>query len=123
MINGATADGWPLPDRTAIDEILQTLRAAQVTASVCHNDIPALAIADRARQLGWAIPGDLSIVAYEDRVSTRATTPLTTVVLPGYEVGRVAAQALLEQLEGPDRRPRQIRIQPDLVVRESTGRP
>lgn len=121
VIDGATTPGWPLPTTTATDAILETLRTAEASAVVCHNDVPAFAIADRARRQGWSIPGDLSIVAYEDRVSTRATNPLTAVVLPGYDVGRVAAQALLEQIDAPQRRPRHIRIQPEFVNRASTG--
>lgn len=121
VIDGADFDNWPLPDPAALTEILQTFRSARVTALLCHSDVPAHALIDHAAQVGLSIPGDLSVVAYEDRISTRATTPITTVVLPGYEVGRVAAESMLDLLHDPGRPPRRIRIAPELVLRRTSG--
>lgn len=121
LIDGADFDSWPLPDRAALTEILRTVRSGRVTALICHSDVPAQSLIDHAATQGLSVPGDLSVVAYEDRISTRATTPITTVVLPGHEVGRVAAESMLDLLDDQDRPPRRIRIAPELDVRLTTG--
>src|SRR5699024_9606872 len=108
---------WPLPGPAALTEILRTVRSAGVTALICHSDVPAQALIDHAATVGLSVPGDLSVLAYEDRISTRATTPVTTVVLPGHEVGRVAGESMLGLLRDRGRPSRQIRVAPELVVR------
>lgn len=121
LIDGADFDSWPLPGPAALTEILQTVRSAGVTALICHSDVPAQALIGHVPTMGLSVPGGLSVLAYEDRISTRATTPVTTVVLPGHEVGRVAAESMLSLLQDPGRPSRQIRIAPELVVRGTTG--
>lgn len=122
LIDGADVQGWPLPDPTVLDSILATLGASQVSAVICHNDVPAQALVDHAEQTGVRVPHDLAVVAYEDRLAARSATPITAVVLPGHEVGRVAAEAIVELLR-PDStgHARQIRIAPELVVRQTTS--
>jgi len=46
---------------------------------------------------------------------------LTTVCQPTYEIGQKAAQLLFERLEKRDAAPQMVRLQPQLVIRESTG--
>jgi LacI family transcriptional regulator len=47
--------------------------------------------------------------------------PLTTVRQPIYEIGQKAAQLLFERLQQRDKEPREIRLSPQLIVRESCG--
>ena len=72
---------------------------------------------------GLRVPDDLSVVGYDDlNFAARLAPPLTTVRQPKYELGRAAAELLLEE-EDPEHRHREIRFRPELVVRGSTGPP
>ncbi|MBV9413838.1 MAG: LacI family DNA-binding transcriptional regulator, partial [Solirubrobacterales bacterium] len=51
----------------------------------------------------------------------RFRPPLTTVRVPHYELGATAAELMLEQLQGIDVPPRQLRLAPELVIRGSTA--
>jgi DNA-binding LacI/PurR family transcriptional regulator len=70
---------------------------------------------------GITVPGDCSVVAYDDVVAALGSTPLTAIAPPKAEVGRLAAELLLERLRGPaGRPPRRITVLPELKVRGST---
>jgi DNA-binding LacI/PurR family transcriptional regulator len=67
------------------------------------------------------VPGDCSVVAYDDVVAALGSTPLTAIAPPKAEVGRLAAGLLLERLRGPVQTPpRRITVLPELKVRGST---
>ncbi len=71
-----------------------------------------------------ASPDDLSIVGVNDMpMSDRVQPPLTTVRVGEYELGRQAARLLLSHIEQPERRPETVLIAPELVVRDSSGKP
>src|SRR5690606_24123939 len=66
------------------------------TAIFASNDEMAAGVYHAARQLGLSIPGDLSVVGFDDTpVSSRLWPPLTTVRWPIHEMGRAAAAHLL----------------------------
>jgi LacI family transcriptional regulator/LacI family repressor for deo operon, udp, cdd, tsx, nupC, and nupG len=100
---------------------LPELLAAGVTAIFCYNDAVAAGVLLRCRELGIAVPGQLSVVGYDDVDLARfVTPPLTTIHQPKLRLGEIAMQMLLDILDG---RPVQDQFLPvDLVVRESTGR-
>jgi LacI family transcriptional regulator len=92
------------------------------TAIVAGNDLMALGCYDVLRERGLRCPEDVSVVGCNDiRFADRFDPPLTTVRLPHHEVGATAAELLLERLEDPDAAPRHVLVEPDLVVRASTG--
>ena len=71
------------------------------TAVLCASDSLALALWDVAEQKGLFIPEDLSIVGIGDIPEAhRAGRPLTSVALPGVEVGREAMRLLMRIIEG-----------------------
>src|ERR1039458_2571505 len=93
------------------------------TAVFCFNDMQALGALRAARERGLKVPSDLSVVGLDDLyLSSYTDPPLTTVQQPKQEMGRLAAQMLLELLSGknPDSR---ITMTGKLVVRESTASP
>jgi LacI family transcriptional regulator len=55
--------------------------------------------------------------------AARFHPPLTTIHIPHYEIGKAAAQLMLERLQDGDSPPRDIRLEPSLIVRDSTGPP
>lgn len=96
---------------------------SQFTAIVAGNDLMALGCYDEFAQRGIRCPEDIAVVGYNDMpFADRFSPPLTSVRIPHYEVGRAGAELLLERLVDPQAAPRQVRLEPSLVVRGSTSR-
>lgn len=95
------------------------------TAVFACNDLIALGILNAALAAGWSVPGDLSIVGFDDILPAALVRPsLTTMAQPGRELGRVAADRLLDRLSGiAAGEVRRATLQARLVVRESTAPP
>ncbi|MFO1208396.1 MAG: LacI family DNA-binding transcriptional regulator [Amaricoccus sp.] len=94
------------------------------TAIFVANDMMAVGCYDALKELGLAIPGDVSVVGYDDReIAQFMRPPLTTMVLPHHEMGLQAAATLIDGALGPDGRQPQIKVECTLVERESVGPP
>ena len=93
------------------------------TAIFCFNDISAIGAIRALKDAGLSVPGDVSVVGFDDTQSAAYTTPsLTTVRQPLLEMGRRGAQILLERIANRERPyPSEIVMAPEFVVRESTG--
>lgn len=99
-------------------------RRRDFTAVVAANDLVALGCYRVCRERGIDVPGDLSVVGYNDiRFCDKFAPPLTSVHIPHYDIGVRAAEFLLEAIEEPTHKPVSVRVQPTLSVRESTGPP
>lgn len=95
-------------------------RAPQIDALFCANDALAIAALMEARRSGIEVPGRLRIVGFGDFDLSVQTAPrLTTVRIPGYDIGRRAARRILDRLDGMDEDPRVVDLGFELVVRES----
>ncbi len=97
------------------------------TAIFCANDLMALGALEALAQLGKKVPEDVSVLGYDDQEISRHThPPLTTMVLPNYEMGRAAVEALLAEAElSPEQRGSRrqlIKIDGPLVERETVRR-
>jgi DNA-binding LacI/PurR family transcriptional regulator len=96
-------------------------RAPGITAVFAFSDRLALAARQAARERGLAVPGDLSIVGFDD------TAPdfegLTTIHQPMRDKGRIAAQRLLHAVRHEPLASRSERLPTRLVVRDSTAPP
>jgi LacI family transcriptional regulator len=93
------------------------------TAILCGNDLMAIGVLEAASELGLSVPGDLSVMGYDDQELARYThPPLSTLVLPNYEMGQRAAEALIDlAVHGKALRSMTIKIDGPLVPRASTG--
>jgi LacI family transcriptional regulator len=93
------------------------------TAIFCFNDIAAIGAIRALKDAGLTVPGDVSVVGFDDVQSAAYTTPsLTTVRQPLLEMGKRGAQVLLERIANRDKEfPAEIVMAPELVIRESTG--
>ncbi|MDR3472139.1 MAG: LacI family DNA-binding transcriptional regulator [Devosia sp.] len=106
----------------------EALRATgrQPTALVAGNDWIAVSVISDLMRAGLRVPHDVSVIGYGDYAAAVQTTPqLTTIRVPGEEMGAAALQLLLERLErraDPQRAPRRILISPTLVERQSLRR-
>lgn len=93
------------------------------TAVFCGNDEMAYGAIREAGKLGLSVPGDVSVVGFDDQnLAAFYNPPLTTVNIPRHELGRRAAQELIDQLAGRDVA-REVVLPTRLVVRESTAPP
>jgi DNA-binding LacI/PurR family transcriptional regulator len=93
------------------------------TAVFCFNDIAAIGTIRALKDAGLGVPGDVSVVGFDDILSAAYATPsVTTVRQPLREMGRRGAQVLLERIGNREKQfPSEIMMEPELVVRESTG--
>jgi LacI family transcriptional regulator len=96
----------------------------EFTAVAAANDLLALGCYDVFAEQGVRCPGDISVVGFNDMpFAARFQPPLTTIHIPHYEIGKAAAELMLERLQHSDAEPREIRLEPSLVVRGSTAPP
>lgn len=95
------------------------------TAAVCWNDLVAIGLMNGIARAGMTPGVDISVTGYDDLEEAAIATPALTTVWNGQrEVGRRAARALLDRLNGGSAHgARQELIKPELHVRQSTGRP
>jgi len=95
------------------------------SAIFCGNDLMAIGALEAASELGQRVPEDVSIMGYDDQELARYThPPLSTLVLPNYEMGQRAAQALLDiTVQAKTLRPMTFKIDGPLVPRGSTATP
>src|SRR5438270_607707 len=98
-------------------------RRAPFTALFAYNDTSALGAIRAFQEAGLRVPQDVSIVGFDDIQSAAYNTPsLTTVRQPLTRMGTIAAQTLLDRIEHDRDEPREIALEPELVIRESTTR-
>ena len=103
----------------ALARLPVTERPTAITAAI---DLLALGVLQALHQHNLEVPGDLSLVGYDDiPVARQLAVPLTTVRRPHYEMGIEAARMLSAVLEGKPPRRRHLVFEPVLVVRDSTG--
>jgi LacI family transcriptional regulator len=111
---GATVDAG----YSAADAVL----ASRATAVVAFNDLVAFGLLARLNEYGVAVPGDISIVGFDDIELARYATPsLTTAAVQQMEVGGRAWELLMEVINGDSNGQRRIHFKPRLEIRTSTG--
>jgi LacI family transcriptional regulator/LacI family repressor for deo operon, udp, cdd, tsx, nupC, and nupG len=102
--------------------LLPALLDAGVSALFCYNDMIAIGALLACRELGVAVPGQLSVVGFDDiETAQYVTPPLTTIHQPKLRLGQLAMEMLLDLLEG---RPVENHVLPtELIRRSSTAAP
>ncbi|MCS7240682.1 MAG: LacI family transcriptional regulator [Candidatus Bipolaricaulota bacterium] len=94
------------------------------TAIFAANDLIALGIMEAAEELGLRIPDDLSLVGYNDiAYAGLPRIQLTTVAQPMREMGQIAANFVLDVVEGRKHASLAAVLAPRLVVRRTTAPP
>jgi DNA-binding LacI/PurR family transcriptional regulator len=112
--------GWTPRSGYAAGQVLAS--DPEATAVLCGNDDLALGVMRALQKAGRAIPGDVSVVGFDDTpMSEFLTPPLTTVRLDFAELGRACFALLLALMEQKAALPRTRRPEPELIIRESTG--
>ena len=103
---------------------LLTREAARPTALFVTSGLMIISALQAINQVGLRCPEDIALVGFDDFEWAAVMYPrLTTVSQPTYEIGQKAAQLLFERLEKRDAAPQVVRLQPQLIIRESSGAP
>lgn len=106
--------------RRAMERLLQ-LRP-RPTAVFCANDLIALGALSACHEAGLHVPGDVSLVGFNDiELASQISPPLTTVAAWPRRMGAEAARMLIEHIEGGSPSRHHLVLEPRLVVRGSTG--
>jgi LacI family transcriptional regulator len=93
------------------------------SAVIATNDQIALGIIWAARDAGFKLPEDLSIIGLDDiDLASRVTPTLTTIALPRYEIGKLAMNSLLNLISNPSQLNNNQIVTTSLIVRGSTTR-
>ncbi|WP_058235309.1 LacI family DNA-binding transcriptional regulator [Devriesea agamarum] len=111
----------PAEAERATRELLSS--PAAPTAIVYDSDAMTMAALHMISDLGWSVPGDVSLVSFEDSVACRSYRPsITAIGRDAVDYGRFAARRILAIVEGRDAGEiEQVAATPELIVRESTG--
>ena len=97
-------------------------RKRPFTAVFAYNDISAIGAIWAFREAGLRVPQDVSVVGFDDIPGAAFANPgLTTVRQPLLRMGQIAAQTVIDRIEERGRYLPEIAIEPEFVVRESTG--
>jgi DNA-binding LacI/PurR family transcriptional regulator len=95
-----------------------------LTAMIAPQQQSAIGVLKVCYTRGMIVPRDMSLVAVlSDPMSELATPPLTSINFPAEELGRIAAQILVDQLDNGKTDPRQVFLRPELTVRGTTSKP
>jgi LacI family transcriptional regulator len=112
------------PEEDAIDMLIRG--SERPTAVVCYSNLEATLVVHAMWQYGVSIPGELSVIGFNDLFATRyMTPPLTTVGFDAAKIGKLGAQLVLEEIDASeadeDKAPTVLSVKPKLIVRSSTG--
>lgn len=116
VVMPATSD-----ERRAFDSTIRLFDEHSAMAAVCVANInQAIGAVAGIQASGRAIPEDVSGVAPDDDVAQYLAAPLTTVLMPMYEMGVAAIDAVIDQVAGAPPRDIVLKSAPKVVLREST---
>ncbi|MBI1877198.1 MAG: LacI family DNA-binding transcriptional regulator [Chloroflexi bacterium] len=92
------------------------------TAIFAANDLMALGAINAIQDAGLQVPEDIAVIGYDNRDFTRVFRPrITTISMPIYEMGRMAAELLVKQIAAGQAEVDEIKIKGQLFVRETCG--
>jgi DNA-binding LacI/PurR family transcriptional regulator len=116
-------EGHDMPFDSPAEFIHNIVLKNSATAIIAYDHRKAVTLLGAAQSMGLNVPDDFSLICFNDVFPVRILyPPLTTVVVPGHEMGRTAAHLLLNHLVGaPSKFGKEVRIPEDLIVRGSTA--
>jgi len=92
-----------------------------ITGIIAVNDMTGAGIIRALQNMGIDVPGQVSVAGFDNiDLSSMITPSLTTIDQPGFETGRLAAEMLIDLIEGNEIK--NTRLEPRLIVRASTGK-
>ncbi|HZG94510.1 MAG TPA: substrate-binding domain-containing protein [Mycobacteriales bacterium] len=108
--------------RQAGEQIAGRAPRSRPTAVFCANDLLALGVLQEMTRRGIRVPRDVAIVGYDDiEFAAAAAVPLSSVRQPRHQLGRTAAEMVIEEAsDNGTHEHRQVVFEPELVIRESS---
>jgi DNA-binding LacI/PurR family transcriptional regulator len=92
------------------------------TAIICVNDLMAVGVLREVRERGMRVPEDVSVTGFDNiKLSEFSYPPLTTLHIPRERIGHLAFGMLVPESSRDKPAGREIVIEPELVLRDSTG--
>jgi DNA-binding LacI/PurR family transcriptional regulator len=111
-----TLDGGRIATRALLDT------GYRPSAIICVNDVMAVGALRELRERGLRVPQDISVTGFDNvKLSEFCCPALTTVHIPRERIGRIMCERLIPLGEASTTAGHEIVIDPELVVRESTG--
>lgn len=93
------------------------------TAVVAYNDLIAVGAMDAIKQAGFSVPGDISVIGFDDiPLTAEMNPPLSTIHVPKETMGTIAARRLMEIIKKGEDIPHKVLIPGRLLVRASTAK-
>ena len=94
------------------------------TAIIAANDLMALGVMEALRRKGLEPGKDVAVGGFDGVPESEfASPPLTTMRQPIYEIGQRICQMLIRLINGEHLAERHVLLQPELIVRQSSGQP
>jgi DNA-binding LacI/PurR family transcriptional regulator len=117
----APGDGLPAAGERAVSQLV---RAGDLPSAIfCYNDMTAMGVLRAIKARGLRIPGDVSVLGYDDiAAAPYLDPPLTTVAQAKYMLGQMAMQMTLDLVSGKEG-VRDVLLEPQLVIRSSCAAP
>ena len=107
--------------RSAGERLSGMPRKRRPTAAFCANDLVALGLLQQSIGTGLKVPDDLAIVGYDDiEFAAAAAVPLTSVRQPRQQLGRTAADLVIDEATNERHAHQQVTFTPELVARTSS---
>jgi LacI family transcriptional regulator len=94
------------------------------TAIFAQADLMALGAIEEMRARGVSCPEDVSVIGYDDvPLISYVSPPLSTIQLPGQEIGEIAGRMVMELVRDPETVPESVNVPAVLIQRDSTAGP
>ncbi|MBN1623412.1 MAG: LacI family DNA-binding transcriptional regulator [Clostridia bacterium] len=122
-------DNRETEDETGIYEYQMGMRMAgdilksgkSITGIIAVNDMTGAGVIKGIMDLGLDVPGDISVAGFDNiDLSSMISPSLTTIDQPGFETGKLAANMIIDLIEGNEIK--YDRLEPRLIIRASTGK-
>jgi LacI family transcriptional regulator len=122
LVHVATSALSVAEGRSAGERLAGMSARRRPTAAFCANDLLALGLLQQAIAGGQRVPDDLAVLGYDDiEFAAAAAVPLTSVRQPRHELGRTAANLVLDEATNPHHQHQQVVFTPELIARASTA--
>ena len=120
--NAASPDGLHTVCRDSLRQILDVPAAERPTAFVCADDATAVLVVTALQNMGYKVPGDISVVGSEVLDIGKIVMPAITTCGPGKtKIAEALVDAMMNRLNAPDTPPQDVPLLSEVIARDSTG--
>lgn len=119
------ASGWnELEAHAGFKTAINSGRFANTTAFFCGTDLIAVGAMQALSDMGYSIPGDYSVIGFDDiTIARHSRPPLTTVRIDRAELGRAGVKLLMQRISDPDATIQRVNLGVKMIERETVTAP